>query len=141
MENSEKVSIAGIFDVFGGPSAFAKAIGVGVSTASEMKRRGRIPAEYWRDLIRAARRRGRPEVTAELLVELHARDTRQVTMPGFSEEESNPLDAPTQQPKPAAAGNATGHFSRHKHIRRPNFRTAEEIEEHIRALREEWSHR
>jgi hypothetical protein len=36
---------------------------------------------------------------------------------------------------------ATGHFSRHQHVRRDRFRTAAEIEEHISALREEWSHR
>jgi hypothetical protein len=36
---------------------------------------------------------------------------------------------------------AAGHFSRHKHIRRDRFRTAEEIEDHISALREEWSRR
>jgi len=33
---------------------------------------------------------------------------------------------------------ATGHFSRHKSIRRNNFATAEDVVDHIRALRDEW---
>lgn len=34
-----------------------------------------------------------------------------------------------------------GHFSRYKHIRRDHFKTGEDIERHIRALREEWADR
>ena len=34
-----------------------------------------------------------------------------------------------------------GHFSRFKHIRRDHFKTAEDLERHIRALREEWASR
>ncbi|HEY5379233.1 MAG TPA: YdaS family helix-turn-helix protein [Pseudolabrys sp.] len=44
----------------------------------------------------------------------------------------------TQRGEPSKSD---GHFSRHKYLRRDNFRSAEEIEDHIRALREEWSHR
>lgn len=53
-------------------------------------------------------------------------------------------------PPPSSSGTAArgqskhehkGHFSRHKHIRRAKFRTAGDVEEHIRTLREEWSHR
>jgi hypothetical protein len=36
---------------------------------------------------------------------------------------------------------AAGHFSRFKHLRRDHFRSAAEIEAHIRKLRDEWSHR
>jgi hypothetical protein len=34
-----------------------------------------------------------------------------------------------------------GHFSRFRDVQRDHFRTAAEIEEHIRTLRDEWSHR
>lgn len=34
-----------------------------------------------------------------------------------------------------------GHFTRFKHLRRDRYKSAEEIEEYIRALRDEWSHR
>jgi hypothetical protein len=142
MSNSTLMSISDIISVFGGNSAFARAIGVGPSTASEMKRRGRIPAEYWRDLIGAARRIDHPEITAELLTELHARVPSRGAMPGFAEDNTAYKD----DTDGGSTGDddkksATGHFSRHKHIRRDRFRTAGEIEEHICALREEWSRR
>lgn len=54
-----------IFHVFGGNAAVAKVLGVGASTASEMKRRESIPVEYWPALVDEARRIGRPEVTLE----------------------------------------------------------------------------
>jgi DNA-binding transcriptional regulator YdaS (Cro superfamily) len=34
-----------------------------------------------------------------------------------------------------------GHFSRFRHLRRDHFKSDEEIEQHIAALREEWAHR
>ena len=86
MQNSILMSVSDIISVLGGNSAFARAIGVGASTASEMKRRGRIPAEYWRDLIGAARRLDHPEITAELLTELHARAPSHGAVPGFAED-------------------------------------------------------
>jgi hypothetical protein len=98
-----------------------------------MKRRGRIPPEYWRALVRAARMRGHPELTAELLVDLHAREPASQA-PGFAEQEAAPIE-------PRQAEQGQGHFSRHKHARCQHFRSAEEIEDHLRALREEWSHR
>jgi hypothetical protein len=136
MENVGK-----IFDTVGGTTSMAKILGVGVSTASEIKRRGRIPAEYWRDIIQAARKLGHPEITADLLVDLHARAPL-AKATGFREAE-RAFDASSDQaavpeeskPKP------TGHFSRFKHLRRTHFASAAEIDAHIDALRDEWARR
>jgi hypothetical protein len=142
MSNSTLMSISDIISVFGGNSAFARAIGVGASTASEMKRRGRIPAEYWRDLIGAAKRLDHPEITAELLTDIHARALEDHPTAGFAEDDAAyKVDTSSRSLGDEHNKSARGHFSRHQHIRRDRFRTAEEIEEHIRALREEWSHR
>ncbi|MGA9823452.1 MAG: hypothetical protein WBQ53_01250 [Methylocystis sp.] len=32
-------------------------------------------------------------------------------------------------------------FSKHKHIRRENFKTVDEVNDYVRSLRDEWSHR
>jgi hypothetical protein len=66
-------TVADIVDAFGGPTAFAKVIERGVSTASEMKRRGSIHGRYWEAVVRAARARGIDGVTLEGLARFHAR--------------------------------------------------------------------
>jgi hypothetical protein len=66
-------SIAEIIDAFGGASAFARVIGRGASTASEMKRTGAISGRYWEEVVEAARARGIAGVTLECLARLHAR--------------------------------------------------------------------
>lgn len=135
-------AISNIFSVLGGTSEVARALGVRVSTASEMKRRGRIPAEYWHDVIRVARERAHPEIDADLLVRLHARDLGAERPRGFGEEDAPAFQGPgAASGQPARSEGTTGHFSRHKTARRARFMTAEEVEDHIRALREEWSHR
>lgn len=122
------MTVSDIFSVLGGSSAVARALGVKPSTASEMKRRGSIPAEHWRALLIAARRRGLSELDAETLVRLHARSTAGAE-PALS------------GPEPAAEQRMSGHFSRHFHISKPHFSTASEIAEHVAALRDEWDGR
>lgn len=140
MSITEVMSVGDIFALLGGNSAVARALGLGQSTASEMKRRGRIPAEYWSDLIELARKQGHPEVTADLLVSLHTRKTGNQTPAGLSEEDRPwPGDVPAQAKEQAPSGE--GHFSRFRHLRRNRFRTLEEINDHVAALREEWDHR
>jgi hypothetical protein len=123
------------------PRALDLALDLGISPPriSDWKNRNSIPAAYWRDLIRAARKRGISEVTAELLVDFHARDAG-TGASGFGEEE-RAFESPATLPPSVGQPLGTGHFSRFKHHRRDNFRTAQEIEEHIGALRDEWSHR
>lgn len=58
-------TISDIFDVFGGNAAVARILGVGASTASEMKRRESIPVEYWPALVDEARKIGREDFTLE----------------------------------------------------------------------------
>jgi hypothetical protein len=46
-------SVTTIFEVLGGPTKAARLLDVGISTASEMKRRGSIPVKYWPKLVKA----------------------------------------------------------------------------------------
>lgn len=130
-----------IFAAWPSDADLARDIGVSYPTVSAWKQRGSIPAAYWRDIIRAARRRGHPEITADLLVELHAREP-QADHAGLEEEE-RPFAAQATRPVPAdkTRRRVTGHFSRFKQLRRNHFRSAAEIEEYIEKLRDEWSHR
>ncbi len=60
---------------FGGPTAFASAIGVNPSTASEMKRRKSIPVSHWPNVIEAARKRGL-RITSDVLMTAHTQTER-----------------------------------------------------------------
>ena len=60
-----------LINKFGGPTAFARAIGVQPSTASEMKRRKSIPVQRWPSVIAAAQARG-IELDSEILMCAHA---------------------------------------------------------------------
>ncbi len=62
-----------VFLGFKGTSAFAGALGLNLSTASEMRRRSSIPVRYWPKLVEAARERGIEGVTNDALVTIHAR--------------------------------------------------------------------
>jgi hypothetical protein len=129
-------TVADIFEVMGGTTSIARILGVGVSTASEIKRRGRIPAEYWRDIIRTAAMRGQVDITADLLTDLHA---RQKEPEGLAEEDRT-WEMEAHAEHGPSAENA-GQFTRFKHLRRKRFRTLEEINDHVDALRDEWSRR
>ncbi|MDQ0320011.1 hypothetical protein QO002_002149 [Pararhizobium capsulatum DSM 1112] len=58
-------TVSDIFDVFGGNAAVARILGVGASTASEMKRRESIPVEYWPALVDEAKKIDREDVSLE----------------------------------------------------------------------------
>lgn len=136
-------SVADIFALWPSDADVARDIGMSYPTVSSWKQRGSIPVAYWRPLIRAARRRGHAEVTEALLVDVHARDAKG-NAAGFAEDEASytaQSELETERRSERNEQSATGHFSRHKYARRNNFNSADEIEEHIRALREEWSHR
>lgn len=60
-----------VFVKFGGPTAFADAVGIKISAASEMRRRSSIPVRYWSRLVEAARAR-RIRITYEQLVSMHS---------------------------------------------------------------------
>ena len=61
-----------VFLKFEKTSAFADALGLKLSAASEMRRRGSIPVRYWPKLVEAARERGFDEITNDSLVAIHA---------------------------------------------------------------------
>jgi hypothetical protein len=113
---------------------FARDLGIPYPTASAWKQRCSIPVGYWRAIIQAARLRGHPEITADFLVRLHAREETDGVGGLAAYRADIGSEAQTRE-------TATGHFSRHKHARQNNFQTAEQIEDHIRGLREEWSDR
>jgi hypothetical protein len=136
-------NVADIFAAWPSDADLARDIGLSYPTVASWKQRGSIPVAYWRPIIQAAGKRRHPEITADLLLELHAREPKSDSV-GFGEADSA-YDAEGEVRAELSRGQAgpggAGHFSRHKHVRRSRFRTAEEIEEHIQALREEWSHR
>lgn len=86
-------TVAYIFDAFSPPGEgdaakkpgavanVARCLGVGYSTASEMKRRGSIPPEYWPQLVVSAREISRHDITLELLANIHAAAKNRPTMP------------------------------------------------------------
>lgn len=64
-----------LIDAFGGATKFAEAIGLkGPSTASEMKRSGRISSDYWVRVVSEAKAHDISGVTYEMLARLHATD-------------------------------------------------------------------
>lgn len=130
------IAIHDIFDVLGGPAAVARELRIKPSTASEMKRRGSIPAEYWAELAAIAERRRHPEINTDLLAALHARRSRA----GISEDPM-PEHRPTTRAGSDIEGAEQPHFARFKHLRRMHFKTSAEINDHIRALRDEWDRR
>jgi hypothetical protein len=66
----ELTSISECIDAFGGPTAFARLIQKAPSTASEMKRRGSIPLEYW-PIIIDSQEGQRIGITSDGLMRLH----------------------------------------------------------------------
>ena len=133
--------IADIFSVWPSDADLGRDIGVSYPTVSAWKQRGSIPAAYWRDIIRAARKRNHPEITAELLVDMHAR-VLGTGRPGFAEQEQPPFSA-AQAPggMETKEPDAVGHFGRFLQFRRSHFASADEIDAHISALRDEWERR
>jgi hypothetical protein len=132
--------ISDVFSLWPTDADLGRDVGMPYPAVSAWKQRGSIPAAYWRDIIRAARRRGHPEITAELLVDLHAREPK-ADRSGFAEETPFETRAPSPGAADKAKSRATGHFSRFKHLRTNHFRSAAEIEAYIKKLRDEWSHR
>jgi hypothetical protein len=135
-------NVADIFAIWPADAELGRDIGVPYPTVSAWKQRGSIPAAYWRDIVQAALRRGHPEVTADLLVDLHARKVGNGT-PGFSEEGTSCSKQGTSvsDSTKADAARDNGHFSRFRHLRRDRFQSLEAINDHIAALREEWDRR
>jgi hypothetical protein len=136
-------NIAEIYAMWPSDAELARDLGVPYPTISAWKQRGSIPAAYWWHITRAARDRGHPEITTDLLARLHARKTGDERAPGFEEERTAEY---AHAPSVALGDNGpvgadAGHFSQWRHLRRSNFASQEEIAAHIDALREEWARR
>lgn len=65
-------TVSDLISAFGGATEFSRAIGAKPSTASEMKRRGSIPVNWWPLIVEEAARRGIGGVTYESLTYMHA---------------------------------------------------------------------
>lgn len=65
-------TVEDVFTKFEKTSAFADALGLKLSAASEMRRRKSIPVRYWPRLAEVARERGFDEITYDTLVAMHA---------------------------------------------------------------------
>ncbi len=75
--DSEK-TVDDVFAAFGGPAKFTRAFGLrGASTASEMKRRGKISVELWPAIVELAVARQIGWLTYERLTLMHARKSSQ----------------------------------------------------------------
>lgn len=69
MTDRSPKTISELMDAFGGPSAFARAIGLNCSsTANEMKRNGGIAVGHWPKIIAAAAERGVKGVSPDALM-------------------------------------------------------------------------
>lgn len=64
-------TVEDVFAKFKKTSAFADALGLKLSAASEMRRRSSIPVRYWSQLVDAAHERGLEEITYDTLVKIH----------------------------------------------------------------------
>jgi len=70
-------TVEDVFLAFDGTANFADALSLGLSTASEMRRRGSIPVRYWPRLVDEAQKRSIPSITYDRLVAIHSeRQTR-----------------------------------------------------------------
>src|SRR3954469_23435268 len=110
-------TVAEIFSAWPSDAELGRDIGVPYPTLSAWKQRGSIPPAYWRDIIRAARRRGHPEITADLLADLHARKSGPSLPSGFAEEGAPMRSATGPEANRREELNRTseqgkGHFSR-----------------------------
>jgi hypothetical protein len=126
---------ADIFAAWPCDAELGRDIGVPYPRVSAWKQRGSILAAYRGQIIRAAARRGYPEITADLLARVDARNV--CDNPGFAQKgQPTMLEAPERPVDSPNGGTAAGHFSRSKHLRR-----AEEIAAYIGALPEEGDRR
>lgn len=64
-------SVSSLFEQLGGPTKVARILGVGFTTASEMKRRGSIPVKHWPRLVAACQSEGVDGVNYDSLVAMH----------------------------------------------------------------------
>jgi hypothetical protein len=70
-------SVSNLFETLGGPTKVATFLDVGVTTASEMKRRGSIPVKYWPRLVAACEQHGIDGLNYERLVAMHTTEAAQ----------------------------------------------------------------
>lgn len=70
-----------VVDICGQASSLARALGLRVSAVQKWKDRDNIPPEYWPQVIRIAKKRGRT-LTPDRLMRLSARRLKNGNLPG-----------------------------------------------------------
>jgi hypothetical protein len=65
-------SFAEVIDLFGGPAAFAREVGMSAGAAKQAKRRGSLGSRWFAATVQAAERKGFADITHERLSELAA---------------------------------------------------------------------
>lgn len=63
-------SFTDVIDVFDGPAAFARAVGMSAGAAKQARRRDSLAAEWFSATARAAHDRGLSEITEKRLAEI-----------------------------------------------------------------------
>lgn len=71
MAETKIETVDDVFTAFGGPAVVMRILDLKRSTATEIKRRGSIPVEYWPGLIEAAPRYGISGLTSDKLLQIH----------------------------------------------------------------------
>jgi hypothetical protein len=137
-------NVSDVLQIWSRSVDLARELNVSPPRITDWKNRNSIPPAYWRDIVNAACRRGHTEVSADLLADLHARNAKS-DAPGFGEEEERAFQIQSDGGRASSNGRpepvASGHFSRFKHLRRSHFASAEEVNAHVSALRDEWDRR
>lgn len=87
------LSVADIFETFGGPAALGRIIGKRASTASEMKRRRSIPTKYWIAIIEEGKNQGL-DITEAVILAAH--NVNHVTLNANMESRTSANSAPPE---------------------------------------------
>jgi hypothetical protein len=155
------ISIRELIESWPRQSLLAGDLGVPASTVANWKNRGTIPPAYWAGIVASARAHGVSGVTADKLMWLHAEaketaaefpdNTTGVAATGLAERPQAGFDIdrvesamtpktpwPNALPQPGAGA---GHWSKHYGVARPTYRSLEEVNDHVAALRSEWDRR
>jgi hypothetical protein len=66
-----------LIEDLGGASSLAGELKLPATTVASWKHRGSIPVEHWPGIVRVAAERGKPEVSSDALMVMHASKTRE----------------------------------------------------------------